>query len=303
MVMVGAYETLFPTLHLPMPLEAYRKCVFEQLYSKMEPVIFQSICWASNEHSSAPEQQSKIVVFPGEERFLHEAFGIHFNSIESTAIRCPHHREEIATRGEGEALTTITRHYCRLSPFERPLICRIQPFHIERRGDRSSSVSCSRGIYQSIARRTSTSGIDQIAHNIAQMAVAVWPFLSEIWWNYYNNSFPSRPIESRITLVNFDFELTEDAIVTNIRGSEGIWKRKLLISIASPDCIHCEGTGIEFWDHHLNEPDRKVPVPQRKMDLCRYCILPNIGARVGSQLVDPSSGRLLDASGGNYNGE
>ena len=46
-----------------------------------------------------------------------------------------------------------------------------------------------------------------------------------------------------------------------------------------------------------------LPVNQRRFDICMTCVMPAIGVRFKDMLVDPSSGKVLDATGKLYRGD
>ncbi len=296
---------LFDTLALPRVHEAYREIVFHQLYERVMSV-YQSVCWASSEAAMNPTQHSGIVVFPGEEKFLAERFGITLPYSNRTGVNCTHRKVERLTHTSGSTEAPDVRlqdvHYCKLDLKTRPLLCRTFPFRIARvpGNNRSLSIQCETAGLRSLVARRGQRTMDQILHDVSQMAISLWAFLSDSWWAYYEASFAEHWRYSEV--VRCAFTLTDDVVISNIKNAPPAWRAEILAQIAQPQCPVCEGSGIEFMDRTM-DGKHMIAVANRRFDLCRTCVLPELGMRFGDTLIDPSSGRILDETGTAYRGD
>lgn len=303
MAVEGHFTALFNTLALPPIHESYRNIVFQQLYANFDPV-FQSVCWASGEQDKGPERHSGTVMLPGEERFLVERHDTRFSHADRYAIHCQHHKEEtsVKVKQEDGTVKVQTAHYCRLAPSSRPIMCRVQPFRIARDplDNRSVVVMCDMsGPNRSVLARMGQRRIDQIVHDIVQMAISMWAFLTDAWWTYYEASFPvSKQFR---TVVKAKFSLTDDVVISNIKNAQPAWRAEILAQMATPECPACTGSGIEFMDATLD--GIMLPVLKRRFDICRTCIMPVLGMRLGGTLIDPVAGKVLTADGTEYRGD
>lgn len=295
---------LFNNIALPRVLEAYRNAVFEQLYCKLGPVLFESVCWGSEDTRKPPEQHRNLVVFPGEERFLIENKDVAFTYLtDRKAVNCSYHRSEmIPTNTVLPGMSAVfpqadvkVVHYCRLDGnLDRPLLCRVSPIEVRRiaGNGRKVQIVCERNKFSVIAGRYGTTAINQMLYNVANLFIPLWNFLTDAWWEFYLSGKSDKDYR---VIGDFTFSLTDDMVVSQIRGASPIWRTEILSQIVDPQCEECSGTGIEFWDH--------VPVLQRRFDLCRTCVLPKIGIVFGGLLVDPSSKKILTQDGTEYRGD
>lgn len=293
---------LFNSLALPALHEAYRNLIFEQLYTKFDMSPFQSICWATQE-GGGQKFQSDIVVLPGEERFMVEKFGRHFSFTHKKAFGCQHKRVDTKYNKDDVSgdVTSRNIHYCSMDIRTRPLMCRAFPFGIARvpGNTRKLAIVADQRGYRVTRRRLGSSAINQVMHNVIQMAIAMWSFLDDKWWAYYEKAYCSKWKFEEIAQVAFS--LTDDAIVSNIRGAPPVWRTQVLAQMADPDCLECSGHGWSFMDRSVT--GAMLPVNKRRFDVCMTCIMPAIGVRFKDMLVDPSSGKVLDASGKEYRGD
>jgi len=296
---------LFDTLALPPLQESYRQVVIDQLYQNIRIATFQSVCWASKE--SPARGLSKLVVLPGEERYMAERLGLETTFTQPYAHHCVFGRTESNPRtgedDEGEPVVEIVdTRFCTIPPETRPLMCRIFPFGIQRiEGDkRSFNIIVEKSGMRFVQRKWGDVFINQMLHNVAQLGMSMWAFLDDKWWAYYESAFSDRwEFEA---LVTAKFELTDDAIFSQIRGAPPEMRREVLIQIAKPECELCSGEGWAFVDR---TPDKKTLLPptMRRFDLCPDCVQPVLGLRVGNILRDPRNGKILDASGREYRGD
>jgi len=309
---------VYHTLTLPDTVELYRLGVFAQLYSQCPTISFESLCWATPEAGIPPEQQSTVAVFPGEEAFLLKQFELSLSGRRPQAFQCLHGRSDTfidkrqaaLLREQNPALPdseypTRTRRLCNLSPtLDRPLLCRLFPMGVRPiRGEpRRAHVVCWDAALRAMQRRGSRA-ITQMAHDVMQVFVALWAWLDDKWWSFYETSF--RTDMHWVSLGTFDFELTSDMVHSFVRGAPPVWREQLLAQIASPTCPVCEGKGIEFWDRVIlaNGEERVLPVAQRRFDLCRDCVLPALGMLMGGHLVDPHTRKILTPDGKHYRGD
>jgi len=304
---------MFHPVHMPELIEAYRGAVYEEVYRKMPPVMLKSLCWATSELHLPPEQQSLIMVMPGEEVFLRDQHGINFNLLNQRATCCPHRKEETRVLKDIEGIPTGTKtaHFCRLSPKERPLFCRMwpiqpkKPTEVSATSNRAAELHAEVKAFDALTRSKGEGAVNQLLWNAANAVMAFWPFMSSAWWKFHSKRLSH--YHSLRKIIRFEFELPEDNMVSVIKGASDIWRTRLLAQLSREDCETCEGTGIEFWDQTLEERasggSRLIPRDKRKFDLCRDCVLVSIGVRFKDLLVDPHSKKVLTATGDAYRGD
>ena len=294
MAIEGHRTGIFNTLALPPLHESYRNLILHQLYQKFDTTAFRSICWSTPESGMSRDKRSDIIVLPGEERYVMESLGISFSNLRRKAYSCPYHKEETNVEVDEGTVKTSQTHFCTLPISNRPLMCRALPFGIARTNDnRKFHIMADMKGFSILRRRSGSIIADQIMHGVIQIAISMWPFLTDEWWSYYEKAYGSNwKFES---LGEVGFTLNDDTIISNIKGAPSVWRTEILGQISNPECLECEGTGIEFWDH--------LPVPQRRFDLCRKCVLLSIGASFNGVLVDPSNRKILMADGSSYRGD
>lgn len=311
---------LFDTLALPRPMELYRRMVIHQVHSKCPTIMFNTMCWASTEVGNADVNQSQVVVLPGEEEYMLKVHGITFEPMWPQAIKCPHRRvvekvpdrqiQAAAAAPEGSAvkLPVRTMHECTASPQERPILCRLFPFGIRRdpKNPRRAVIVCEVQGWNYMQRRMGSNAITQMCHNIANVFVPMWDFLTEQWWDYYNTAY--NPTYDWVQVTDFKFSINSDIVHSMINGAPDTMKAELLAEIANPKCPACEGKGIEFWDTVVHPVFKtRVPIPpdQRRFDLCRTCVLPQLGMlhRGSGLLINPGSGKILTPDGKGLRGD
>lgn len=299
-------RAMFDTITLPPLQEAYRRSVIHQLYNNITPV-YNTSCWATGCANKPIEHIGKIVMLPGEESFLMHVKNILFDHSNPSGISCPHASKDVFVKSNpsdvdhaGVEHTIKNIHRCKLGPNDRPIMCRIWPFKIMRHtsDNRCVVVQCDRRGIKSLSSRYGDNFINQKIHDIAQIAISMWPFLDERWWNYYESCMSS--LWQHVDICNINFTITDDTIISNIRNAPKEWKAEILALMSDPSCEHCTG-GIEFWDRDTNGV--MFPVMHRRFDLCRHCVLPKIGLIVDGMLVDPSNRRVLDQYGNEYRGD
>jgi hypothetical protein len=176
------------------------------------------------------------------------------------------------------------------------------PFGIQRSpaNPREAVIVCDEKMLRSIHKKRGELAVNQMMHNVSQVVIALWAFLTPAWWVYYEGVY-SKNTWTPKEVVRFTFEISDDVVISTVRGAPAEWRAQMLAEIASKECKVCEGLGIEFYDRTI--AGVPLPVPQRRFDLCRTCVLPQIGARIGNLLVDPTSRKILDATGVEYRGD
>lgn len=329
--MVDLTSRAVPDLPLPPALEAYRNLVFATIYGNTES-IRQTLCWSSYEVGLNEHLHSRTVLFPGEERFSRRsARTVDLSGLGGPAVECPWVRKtsslvvdprEYTVTGLAGITNAAVKamHECRLHPTqERPLLCRLWPFVVEPMSvgagentalhSRKARVLCLSEHFEALTCRLGTNRLDQIAYDTAVVFSALWSFLSDDWWRLYHRSMRIDPVGLR-PLLEFDVQVDEDTIFSRIRGASEEWRTPMLKALCDPDCFFCND-GIEL----VTPPGYRTkdgmpcnmnpahPVVKPYYDICRHCVAKAIGARIGDNLIDRHSGKVLDNLGREYRGD